>query len=149
MKWGLCWRGGAKVRKLKPAKLIWLICTVLITATLLSACAAKEVRLPAPYTYSPGAAFTANICNEEPRRVIKCVVMFEVIDEAAVTELTAYNFAIRNAVLIALGELTLEELTTDRDLKVIAESLVTQVNECLGSRIDLIIGAYFTEFLLS
>ena len=142
--------GGIRVQKLKSARFVLIISIVLAAMTFLSACESKVVRLPAPYTYSPGPAFTANINNEDPRRVVKCAIMFEVVDEAASTELTAYNFAIRNAVIIALGELTLEELTTHRDLKAIADSIVKQVNSTLTrTHIDLIVGAYFTDFILS
>jgi len=90
------------VNKLRPARFVMIIHVVLIAVMLLSACNAKEIRLPAPYVYNPGAAFTANIHNEDPRRVVKCTIIFEVIDEAAITDLQPYNFAIRNAVLIAL-----------------------------------------------
>jgi flagellar basal body-associated protein FliL len=83
------------------------------------------------------------------RRVVKCAVMFEVIDDKAGIELTEHNSTIRNAILVVLGGLTLEELTTDKDLNEISQRIVNQVNEAVGSRVNLIVGAYFTEFKLS
>jgi len=81
--------------------------------------------------------------------VVKCAVVFEVIDEAATTELTTHNYVIRNAILVILGQLTLEELTENRDLEEIALRIVEKVNDSIFSHVDLIVGAYFTEFTLS
>jgi len=122
---------------------------VLILLLLLSSCASEAPRLPATFNYSPGAVFTTNINDEDPRRVLRCAVVFLVIDEAATTELVEYNAVIRNAVLVVLGGLTVEELTTNRDLGDIAQKMVDQVNQDIGSRIDLVVGAYFTDIVLS
>jgi len=139
------------VNKKTSVRFVIFVSAVLIFAFLLSACGAKtpDPRLPTPFTHNPGAAFTVNIKGDDTRRMVKCTLMFEVIDEAAVNEVAQYNYAIRNAVIIALSELTLEELTTDRDLKEISQKIVTQVNGSLRSHIDLIVGAYFTDFAVA
>ena len=137
------------MKKQRSRRLVLLIHVVLAVTALLSACTPKDNRLPTTYTYSPGAAFTTNVKDEDPRRLVKCTVVFEVIDEAAATEMDSYNFAIRNAVLIVLTGLTLEELTTQRDLVDISQKIVSQVNSTLRSNADLVIGAYFTEFTVS
>jgi len=138
------------MKKQSPVRFILFLSLVLIALTLLSACGGGDVpRLPAIYTYSPGAPFTSNIDDPEPRKLIKCAIMFEVIDEAAQTDLDAYNSVIRNAVLVVLCGLTSDELTEGRDLNAIAQRIVDQVNGALGGRIDLITAAYFTEFTLS
>ena len=130
-------------------RLALLVPVVLIVAMILSACAAKVPRLTKPFTFSPGAAFTANINGTDPRKMVKCAVVFEVFDEAATAELTDYTFIIRNAVLVVLGELTEEKLTTDRDLQDIALRLVEKVNEVIPSNVPLVVGAYFTDFVFS
>ena len=137
------------MKKLTRTRLVLSILAILIIAALLSACSSEAARLPATYTYSPGPAFTANINDPEPRRVVKCAVVFEVIDESATTDLAAYNYAIRNAVLIVLGELTFEELTNDRDLEEIAHRITERVNDSLRTHVDVVQGTYFTEFILS
>jgi len=121
---------------------------VLIIALLMSACNKQLPRLPAVYTYNPGAVFTTNIKDEDPRRVVKCSIIFEVLDEKAVAELADYNFAIRNAVISVLGELTSYELTIGKDLEDISKRLVIKANEAIYGP-DLIIGAYFTDFALA
>jgi len=135
--------------KVMPARLISLIITVLIAVLLASACNQQGPRLPATYTYNPGPVFVTNINSEDSRRVVKCAVVFEVIDNAAVEELNAHNFAIRNAVLVVLGELTLEEVTTNKDLSVVSQRLVDEVNKTVSSQVDMFTGAYFTEFVLA
>ena len=137
------------MKKVTPVRSALFVPAVLIIALLLSACNKEVARLPETFTYNPGASFTANINNEDSRRLVKCAVMFEVIDEAATTELASHNFVIRNAVLMVLGELTVEELTVNRDLKDISQRLVDQINGALKSNIPLIVGAYFTEFTFS
>ena len=136
------------MKKLARYRLITLIITVLTIVILLSACN-QNARLPETFTYNPGAAFSTNINNEDPRRVLKCTVVFEVIDDAAATELSNFNFVVRNAVITVLGELTIEELTTNRNIQDISQRLVDRVNEAIPSYVDLIVGAYFTEFLLA
>ena len=137
------------LKKLKKSRVVSLILALLLIASVLSACSGKDARVPKVYTYSPGTAFSTNINDPEPRRVLKCVVLFEVIDEDAVTELTDLNFIIRNACIAELSSLTMEELTTNRNLPDIAERLVNCVNEVIPSNINLVVRAYFTDFLLS
>jgi len=142
---------GVTVKKATQRRLaLTTIIVLLITMFLLTACETPIPRIPVVYTYNPGAPFSTNFnFEEDPRRQVKCTIMFEVIDEAAIDELTENNFIIRNAVLSVLGELTWPEVTTERNLDDIAQRLVERVNEDLNSNIDLIIGAYFTEFALA
>ena len=126
-----------------------LVTVILAVAMLLSACTKQAPRLPTPFTFSPGAAFTANIKDESPKKLVKCAVIFEVVDEAATTELASYTFVIRNAILEVLGELTEEELTVNRDIQDIALRLVEKINEVVPSNIPLVVGAYFTDFIFS
>jgi len=138
------------MRKHSPVRLVVILSLVLVALTLISACGSEDApRLPAIYTYNPGAIFTSNIDDPEPRRMVKCAVIFEVIDEAAATDLGAYNSVVRNAVLVVLGELTSDELTNNRDLNAIAQRIVSQVNSDLGARSDIVTAAYFTEFAFS
>ena len=138
------------MKKATHNRLALIIIVLLIAMFLLSACNSVPPRMPVVYTYNPGAPFSTNFnFAEDPRRQVKCAVIFEVVDETAIEELTEHNFIIRNAVLSVLGELTWLEMTTERDLDDIAHRLVTRVNADLNSNIDLIIGAYFTEFALT
>ena len=137
------------MKKITHFRLALLVPAILAIALLLSACTKQAPRLTTPFTFSPGAAFTANIKNEDPRKLLKCAIVFSVVDEAATTELTAYTFIIRNAVLVVLGELTETELTTNRNIEDIAQRLVDKVNEVVPSSFPLIVGAYFTDFVFS
>ena len=137
------------MKTLKKARIILVIMVLLFVVLLLVACSGKDKRVPKVYTYSPGAAFSTNINDPEPRRVLKCVVMFEVIDEDAATELTDLNFIIRNAVIAELSNLTLLELTTEKNMDDISQRLVNCVNAVIPSNINLVMRAYFTDFLLS
>ena len=137
------------MRKTTPVRSVMLISAVLLFAMLLSACAEQATRLPATHVYSPGAVFSTNINDTDVRRVLRCAIIFEVIDEAATEELVEFNHAIRNAVLVVLSGLTVEELTTNKDLNAIAEMLVEQVNEVIPSHVNLVVGAYFTDIVLS
>lgn len=137
------------MKKATRTRSFLVVPAILTIALLLSACSSEEARLPAAYSYSPGASFATNINDEDIRRVVRCTVVFEVIDEEATIDLVDYNFIIRDAVLKVLGELTMEELTVDKDLDEIAQRLVDRTNEAIDSKIDFIIGAYFTEFSLS
>jgi len=139
-----------KMKKITPARSVIFVSAILIFLFLLSACGGgEESRLPAIYTYNPGAVFTTNIRDDDPRKMVKCAVVFEVIDEAASIDLVAYNSVIRNAVLVVLGDLTSEELTKHKDLEEISQRLVDKVNEALAGRYSIVTGAYFTEFALS
>lgn len=138
------------MKKVTINRIALVIVLVLTALIFLSACEAAEPRLPVVYTYNPGPAFQTNFDHEDdPRRQIRCVVMFKVLDEKAVDELDTLNFVIRNSILAVLGELTMPELTTDKDLSDIAQRLVDRVNEDLATDYPLILSAYFTEFQLT
>lgn len=134
------------------SRLAPIIAVVLFAVILLAACDTPEPRVLTVPTYSPGASFSTNFNNpEQPQRQIKCTVVFEVIDEQAIDELTENNFKIRNSVLSVLGELTMDEITVDRDLDAIGARIVDRVNEDLQARGDmhLVVRAYFTEFQIA
>jgi len=138
------------MKKVTPTRSVVFVSAVLIIMFFLSACGGQEEsRLPTIYTYNPGAVFTTNIRDDDPRKMVKCAVIFEVIDEAAATDLVAYNSVIRNAVLVVLGDLTTDDLTKHKDLQEISQRLVDKVNEALAGRVNIVTGAYFTEFALS
>lgn len=131
-------------------RLALVISVIMLAAIFLSACESAEPRIPSAYTYSPGAAFQTNFNYEEDlRRQIRCVIVFKVVDEAAIEELEANNFIVRNAVLSVLGDLTLPEITTERDLDRIGQKIVDRVNEDLQGSYDLIVRAFFTDFALT
>jgi len=140
------------MKRATQARTALLLAIVLALAMLASACAGEveqKPRLTATYTYNPGAQFQTNVSDADPRRVVRCSIVFEVIDEAAIEELFEYNYTIRNAVLIVLGKLTMDELTEGRDLVDISQKLVDQVNEAINSNYPLVLGAYFTDFLIA
>ena len=139
------------MKRSRLLKLAMLVLAVLMVASLASACNKTDPapRLPTSFSYNPGANFQTNINDEDPRRVVRCSVVFSVVDEEAITELAEYNYVIRNAVLIVLGELTLVELKEHRDLADIAQRMVDKVNEAINGNLDLVTGAYFTEFVYS
>jgi flagellar basal body-associated protein FliL len=131
-----------------------IILVAMLITMLVSACgndpAPPSSRLSSTYIYNPGAQFQTNInAGEDYRRVIRCSIEFKVIDEEAVEDLLAYNPAIRDAVLTVLVGLTLEELTVDRDLAEVSQKLVDQANQAIGGNYNLILGAYFTDFLIA
>ena len=127
-----------------------LIPVALIVTMLMSACGQQTVvRLPQAFTYNPGGNFQTNITADNPNKVVRCSIVFQVIDEAAIEELDSYNALIRNATLIVLSSLTEDELVPSRDLEEIASRIVEHVNDAVNSHIDLIVGAYFTEFVIA
>ena len=137
--------------KLSPLRIALLITTVVILMFVLTACGSDEPsqRLPDRHTFNPGAVFATNINHDDPRRVLRCAIMFEVIDERATEELINFADTIRNAVLMVLGELTMEEVTTNKNLEDISTRIVERVNTAIGSHIPMIVGASFTEFVLT
>ena len=138
------------MKKVGRARFTILIPAALLMAVLMSACAPPvQSRVPQTYTYNPGTNFQTNITAAKPDKVVRCSVVFKVIDEAAIGELDTYNAAIRNAKLIVLSNLTEEDLLPKRDLEEIALRIVEQVNSAIDSNINLVIGAYFTEFVLA
>jgi len=133
----------AIIKKITP-----LVCAILVGMFLLAACDSPPPRVLPVHVFNPGVTFTTNFNHDDPRRQIRCAVVFEVLDEAAIEDLDSLNFIVRNAVLVVLGELTMEELTIDRDLDGIAERIVDRVNEDLGLPMNLVLRAYFTEFAI-
>jgi len=133
----------AILKKMTP-----LVCAILAGMFLLVACDSEPPRVPPVHVFNPGMPFSTNFNHDDPRRQISCSIIFEVIDESAGLELEELNFIVRNAVLAVLGELTMDELTIDRNLDDIAERIVTRVNEDLGLPINLIVRAYFTAFAI-
>ena len=141
--------GNREMKKIAKSGTVFFALAALVVSLMLTACSHDAPRLPAVYTYNPGAPFTTNVNDEDPRRLVKCAVVFEVIDEAAAVDLAAFNFVIRNAVITVLSSLTVEELTVNRDLQEISQRLVDQVNASIYGQVNLIVGAYFTEFTLT
>ena len=143
------------MKKAKVKKLSIIISILLLSTFLVSACGEPYLRIPPAYYFSPGGPFSTNITvldrdgNPDPRRQIRCTIVFEVLDEDAIEELDEVTFIIRNAVLQVLGELTIEEITVNRDLDSISQRLVDRVNEEINSYYDLVVWAYFTEFALA
>jgi flagellar basal body-associated protein FliL len=136
------------VKKATFNKLALVVSVILIAVFILSACDSPDPRIPIKYTFNPGGQFSTNVNDEDPRRQIRCTIIFEVVDEAAVDELTENSFVVRSAVLSVLAKLTIPEITTNSNLDAIAERLIEKVNEDLQSTYDLVIGAYFTDFAL-
>jgi len=142
------------VKNVRLSKVALVISIVLIAAFLLSACDSPQPRIAASHYFNPGAPFQTNITvidkdgNPDPRRQVRCALVFEVVDESAVEELTEVNFVVRNAVLIVIGELTIEEITVNRNLDLIIQRIVDRVNEDVNSNVPLIVWAYFTDFAL-
>ena len=136
------------MKKTTLNRLALVISLILIAAFMLSACDSPQPRVPEKFFFNPGGPFSTNVNDEDPRRQVRCSLVFEVIDEAAIEELTEITFIVRNSVIAVLGELTIPEITTARDLDDIINRLVDRVNEDVNSHIDLVIGAYFTDFAL-
>ena len=145
---------GVTMKNTTLRRLTLIISILLIATFLVSACGEPYLRIPQAYYFSPGGPFSTNITvmdrdgNPDPRRQIRCTIVFEVIDEDAIEELDEVVFIIRNAVLQVLGELTIEEVTVNRDLDSISQRLVDRINEEISSYYDLVVWAYFTDFAL-
>ena len=138
------------MKKATQGRLALVLLIAMLLTMLASACGSEPApRLSETHIYSPGAQFQTNIHDSDPRRIVRCTVMFEVVDAQAVDDLSAYNSAIRNAVLTVLGELTLQEVTEGRDLADISQRLVEQANQAVKSAMNLIVAAYFTEFQIA
>ena len=142
------------MKKATFKKIAVVISIVLITAFIVSACDSPPPRIVPAYYFSPGGPFQTNITafdrddNPDPRRQLRCSIVFEVIDEAAINELTEINFIVRNAVLDVMGELTMEEVTVHRDLDDLIQRMVDRVNDDINSNINLVVWAYFTDFAI-
>jgi len=129
-------------------KIAIVLSVILITVFLISACDSPVPRVQEKFFFSPGGPFSTNVNDEDPRRRIRCAIVFEVVDEAAIEELNEVTFIVRNSVLSILGELTIPEITTERDLDNISQRLVDRINEDLETSYELIVWAYFTDFAL-
>ena len=142
------------MKKTTLSKVAVVISIVLITAFIISACDSPPPRIVPAYYFSPGGPFQTNITafdrdeNPDPRRQLRCSLVFEVIDEDAIDELTEINFVVRNAVLHVMGELTMDEVTIHRDMDDLIQRIVDRVNEDINSHIDLVVWAYFTDFAI-
>ena len=143
------------MKKATIKRLLLIVSILLVAVFIVSACDSPPQRIPQAYYFSPGGPFQTNIIifdnNDNPdlRRQVRCSIVFEVIDEAAIEELTEVNFIIRNAVLQVLGDLRIDDVAgNNRDLDTIIERIVDRVNEDLGSNIPMIVWAYFTDFAI-
>jgi len=129
-------------------KLAVIVSLVLVAAFLVSACDAPEPRIRTSFYYTPGGPFQTNVNDEDPRRQIRCTIIFEVVDEQAIEDLEGVTFKVRSSVLSVLGELTIPEITTHRDFEDISQRLIDRINEELPTDEILFKKAYFTDFAL-
>ena len=142
------------MKKATLSKIAVVISIVLIAAFIISACDSPPPRITPAYYFSPGGPFQTNITtfdrddNPDPRRQLRCSIVFEVIDEAAILELDEVTFIVRSAVIHVLGELTMEEVTIHRDLDDLTQRIVDRVNEDIHSYTPLVVWAYFTDFAI-
>ena len=142
------------MNKATVKRLMLIVSVLLVAVFIVSACDSPPPRIPQSHFFNPGGPFQTNISvfdkdgNPDPRRQIRCSIIFEVLDEAAVEELGEVNFIVRNSVLQILGELTVEEITTERNLDDITQRLVDRINEDINSNADLVLWAYFTDIAL-
>jgi len=136
------------MKKASKNKLALVLSVILIAIFFISACDAPYQRIQDSYYFSPGGPFSTNVNDEDPRRRIRCSLIFEVVDERAIEELDEVSFIVRNSVIAVLGELTIPEITTHRDLDDISQRLVERINHDLNAPYDLFLWAYFTDFAL-
>jgi len=129
-------------------RLAVIIPIILIAMFLISACDSPEPRILTAYYYTPGTPFTTNVNDNDPRRRIRCTIVFEVVDERAIEELDDVTFKVRSSVLAVLGELTIPEITTQRDFDDISRRLIERINEDLPTDYELFKKAFFTDFVL-
>jgi len=136
------------MKKASKNKLALILSVILIAIFLISACDAPYQRIQDSYYFSPGGPFSTNVNDEDPRRRIRCSIIFEVVDERAIEELDEVSFIVRNSVIAVLGELTIPEITTHRDLDDISQRLIDRINFDLNAPYNLFLWAYFTDFAL-
>ena len=136
------------MKKAKTNKLALIISVILIAIFVISACDSPEPRILSTYYYTPGGPFSTNVNDEDPRRRIRCTIIFEVVDEQAIEELEDVTFKVRSSVLSVLGELTIPEITTHRDFEDISRRLIERINDDLPTDYELFKKAYFTDFAL-
>jgi len=135
------------MRKAALNKIVIVISILLIAVFFVSACDSPEPRIPEAFYLNAGV-FQTNVNDDDPRRQVRCTIVFEVVDERALEELADVEFIMRNAVLSVLSELTIPEITKDRDFEDISQRIVDRVNEDMPSPYELFIRAYFTDFAL-
>ena len=136
------------MKKASINKLALVISVILIAMFLISACDSEDPRILSSFYYTPGGPFSTNVNDEDPRRRIRCTIVFEVVDERAIEELEDVTFKVRSSVLAVLGELTIPEITTHRDFDDISQRLIDRINEDLPTDYELFKKAYFTDFAL-
>ena len=142
------------MQKATLSKIALVILVVFAAVFIVSACDSPPPRIAHAYYFSPGAPFQTNITafdrddNPDPRRQLRCSIVFEVVDEAAIEELGEVSFIVRNAILQVMGELTMEEITVHRDLDDLMQRFVDRINEDIRSNINLIVWGYFSEFAI-
>ena len=142
------------MKKATLRKVALILSIIFIATFILSACDSPPPRITPAFYFNPGGPFQTNITtfdrdeNPDPRRQLRCSIIFQVVDESAIEELGEVNFIVRNSVLQVLGSLTMEEITVRRDLDEIIQRLVDQINEDISSSIDLVIWGYFTDFAI-
>ena len=129
-------------------RLAMVIPLILIAMFVISACDSPEPRILVAHYWTPGGPFSTNVNDDDPRRRIRCTIVFEVVDEAAIAELEEVTFKVRSSVLAVLGELTIPEITTQRDFDDISYRLIERINEDLPTDYELFKKAYFTDFVL-
>ena len=136
------------MKKTTIRKIVIVTSIILIAVFAVSACNSPEPRILTAHYYTPGGPFQTNVNDSDPRRQIRCTIIFEVVDEQAVTELEEVTFKVRSSVLSVLGELTIAEITTHRDFDDISRRLIERINEDLPTDYELFKKAYFTDFAL-
>jgi len=136
------------MKKTVLKRLAMVIPLILIALFVISACDSPEPRILVSHYWTPGGPFSTNVNDDDPRRRIRCTIVFEVVDEAAIAELEEVVFKVRSSVLAVLGELTIPEITTQRDFDDISYRLIERINDDLPTDYDLFKHAYFTDFIL-
>ena len=137
------------MKKATYKKLAIVISIILIAVFVIAACDSPEPRIATTHYYSAGGPFSTNISDEaNPRLQVRCTIVFEVIDEKAIEELDQVVFKVRSSVLSVLGELTISDITINRDFDALSQRLVDKLNEDIPSTYELFVRAYFTDFSL-
>jgi len=130
-------------------KIAIIMSVILIAVFLVSACDSPEPRIATTHYFTAGGPFSTNINDaDNPRLQIRCTIVFEVIDEQAIEELDQVVFKVRSSVLSVLGELTIADITTNRNFDRLSDRLIDRLNEDIPSSYSLFERAYFTDFSL-
>ena len=137
------------MKKASLKRLAIVISVVLIATFVISACDSPEPRITTTYYFTAGGPFSTNINDaDNPRLQIRCTIVFEVVDERAIEELDQVVFKVRSSVLSVLGELTIADITVNRDFDSLSDRLVHRINEDIPATESLFKRAYFTDFSL-